>query len=133
MTDSFVAPDVSPYIRYHDARSAIAWLERVLGFERVALYEGEGDSIDYAVLRFGTGAIQVSSPRGGETAATANPMGIGGLYLVVADPDAAFERARREGAEITRPPTDESYGRGFSLRDPEGVNWSVGDYRPGAD
>jgi uncharacterized glyoxalase superfamily protein PhnB len=121
-------------MRYRDAPAAIEWLVRVLGFERVSLYEGEGGTVDYAVLRFGTGAIQLSSPRGGEVEPREHTMGLGGLYLVVADADAQYARAKAAGGEITRELVDEPYGsREFSVRDPEGNTWSFGTYRPGQD
>jgi uncharacterized glyoxalase superfamily protein PhnB len=132
-TEEFVSPDIVPFIRYRDAKAAIDWLVEALGFEAVSVFEGEGGTIAHAVLRFGTGAIQLSSPRGGEADAPPNALGIGGLYLVVDDPDARFERAKRAGANITRELTDEDYGsREFSVRDPEGNNWTFGTYRPGS-
>jgi uncharacterized glyoxalase superfamily protein PhnB len=132
-TNTFIAPDIVPFMRYHDATAAIEWLVRVLGFEKLAVFEGEGGSIAHAVLRFGTGAIQLSSPRGGEVVRPEHTMGLGGLYLVVDDPDALYARAKAEGAEITRELTDQDYGsREFSVRDPEGNGWSFGTYRPGS-
>jgi len=131
--DSFVAPDIVPYLRYRDARAAIKWLETALGFETVSLFDGDDGTVDYAVLRFGTGAIQVSSPRGEEADRQEHVLGLGGLYIVVTDPDALFDRATAAGAEISRELTDQDYGsREFSVRDPEGNNWSFGTYRPGS-
>jgi uncharacterized glyoxalase superfamily protein PhnB len=130
---TFVAPDIVPFMRYRDAPAAIEWLERALGFERLSVFEGEGGTIAHAVLRFGTAAIQLSSPRGDERERVEHPMGLGGLYLVVDDPDALYARAKAAGGEITRELTDEDYGsREFSVRDPEGNGWSFGTYRPGS-
>jgi uncharacterized glyoxalase superfamily protein PhnB len=131
--DQFVAPDIVPFIRYRDAPAAIEWLVRALGFEKLSVFEGEGGTIAHAVLRFGSGAIQLSSPRGGETPRQEHTMGLGGLYLVVDDPDALYARAKAAGAEITRELTDQDYGsREFSVRDLEGNGWSFGTYRPGS-
>ena len=133
MTDTFRSPDIVPFLRYRDAKAAIEWLVQVLGFERVTVVEGDDDTIDYAVLRFGSGSIQLSSPRGGEVDRPAHTMGLGGLYLVVADADAHHERAKAAGGEIVGGLTDQLYGsREFSVRDPEGNTWSFGTYRPGA-
>ena len=130
---TFVSPDIVPFMRYRDAPAAIEWLERALGFEKLALHEDEKGGVAHAVLRFGTGAIQLSSPRGHETDPVEHPLGLGGLYLVVDDPDALYARAKAAGAEITRELTDEDYGsREFSVRDPEGNSWSFGTYRPGS-
>src|SRR5262245_560167 len=62
MPGEFVSPDIVPFMRYRDAPGAIEWLERALGFERVSVFEGEDGTIAHAVLRFGTAAIQLSSP-----------------------------------------------------------------------
>jgi uncharacterized glyoxalase superfamily protein PhnB len=133
MSNSFVAPDIVPFLRYKDAPAAIKWLEETLGFETVVLYEGKDGTVDYSVLRFGNGAIQLTSPRGGEVDRPQNTMGLGGLYIVVDDPDALHARAKAAGARITRELTDEEYGsREFSVRDPEGHDWSFGTYRPGS-
>ncbi|MEK9969912.1 MAG: VOC family protein, partial [Ferrovibrio sp.] len=53
------------------------------------------------------------------------------VYVVVADVDALFERAKAAGAEIVWGLRDSDYGsRDFSLRDPEGHLWSFGTYAP---
>jgi uncharacterized glyoxalase superfamily protein PhnB len=132
-SNTFIAPDIVPFMRYRDAPAAIEWLVRVLGFETLSVFDGPDGTIAHAVLRFGSGAIQLSSPRGDEVERVEHPIGLGGLYLVVDDPDALYARAKAAGAEITRELTDEEYGsREFSVRDPEGNGWSFGTYRPGS-
>ena len=132
-SQTFIAPDIVPFMRYRDGPAAIEWLVRVLGFETLSVFDGPGGTIAHAVLRFGSGAIQLSSPRGDEVERVEHPMGLGGLYLVVDDPDALYARAKAAGAEITRELTDEDYGsREFSVRDLEGNGWSFGTYRPGS-
>jgi uncharacterized glyoxalase superfamily protein PhnB len=130
---TFTAPDIVPFMRYSDALAGIEWLNQVLGFETLTLYEGPGGSVAHAVLRFGSGALQISSPRGNEVARPDHTMGLGGLYLVVDDPDALYVRAKAAGGDIVWELTDEEYGsREFSVRDPEGNVWSLGTYRPGS-
>jgi uncharacterized glyoxalase superfamily protein PhnB len=54
-----------------------------------------------------------------------------GVYAVVEDIDAHYERAMAAGAEIVRQLADTGYGsREYSVRDPEGHLWSFGTYRP---
>jgi len=54
-------------------------------------------------------------------------------YLVVANADAVYSRAKAAGFEIVVDIKDEDYGgRGFSCRDPEGHLWNVGTYEPWA-
>jgi uncharacterized glyoxalase superfamily protein PhnB len=52
-------------------------------------------------------------------------------YLVVADPDALYARAKAAGARIIVEIKDEDYGgRGFSCYDLEGHLWNFGSYDP---
>ena len=132
-TDIAPTPNIVPFLRYEDAPAAIDWLVRAFGFEKVTLIEGEGGSIEHAVLRLGSGMIMVSSLRGNAPASRARPDMCDGLYVVINDPDARFDRAKAAGAEIVMGLTDQDYGsREFMLRDPEGVIWSFGTYRPGS-
>jgi uncharacterized glyoxalase superfamily protein PhnB len=49
---------------------------------------------------------------------------------VTDDPDAVYERALAAGATVLRQIRDEDYGgRGFTVQDPEGNQWSFGSYR----
>jgi uncharacterized glyoxalase superfamily protein PhnB len=57
--------------------------------------------------------------------------GTGFVFLAVDDAAATFERAQAAGAELTSALEARDYGgREFSLRDPEGNRWSVGEYDP---
>jgi uncharacterized glyoxalase superfamily protein PhnB len=52
-------------------------------------------------------------------------------YLIVADADAVYAKAKAAGAEIVIEIKDEDYGgRGFSCRDLEGHLWNLGTYDP---
>ena len=54
-------------------------------------------------------------------------------YVIVADADAHYARAKAAGAEIVMDIKDEDYGgRGYSCRDPEGHVWNFGTYDPWA-
>jgi uncharacterized glyoxalase superfamily protein PhnB len=129
-----------PGLRYKDAHAAIAWLERAFGFERNAVYEGPGGTVAHAELRFGNGMIMLGSATnpGPYRHLYATPQEIGGrvtspLYLVVPDCDPAWERAKAAGAEIVMELKEMEYGgKAFSVRDPEGYLWSVGEYDPWA-
>lgn len=127
-------PNIFPALRYRDANAAIEWLERVFGFAEKAVHRGEDGKVQHAELQLGAGLIMLGQYSdegwmGGNTPdALASTMSI---YIVVADPDAHYERARAAGAEIVREPTDQDYGsREYSARDPEGNLWSFGTYDP---
>jgi len=54
-------------------------------------------------------------------------------YIIVADADAHYARAKAAGAQIVLEIKDEDYGgRGYSCRDPQGHLWNFGTYDPWA-
>jgi uncharacterized glyoxalase superfamily protein PhnB len=128
---------IVPCLLYRDAAAAIRWLCDTFGFEKRVAYEGEGGAIMHAELTFGNGMIML-----GTTNATPygrlikQPDQIGGCetqspYVIVADADAVYERAKAAGAEIVMDIKTEDYGgRGFSCRDLEGHLWYFGTYDP---
>ena len=131
---------VVPSFRYKDAHAAIAWFELVLGFARHAVYEGAGGVIDHAELTLGNGMIMLGSADRPSPHAEhmAHPDEIGGrntspTYVVVPDCGAVYERAQAAGARILSPLKVMDYGGGaFTMLDPEGYVWSVGEYDPWA-
>jgi uncharacterized glyoxalase superfamily protein PhnB len=126
-----------PFIRYDDALAAIEWLRKAFGFEEKMVVPGDGGTIDHAELTLGRGLVMVGSMRGGRFGMKSARELDGtsrGVYVVVDDPDAHFERAEVAGAEIVAGLTDEDYGsRGYVARDLEGNLWSFGTYDPQAD
>jgi uncharacterized glyoxalase superfamily protein PhnB len=128
---------VIPGLRYRNAPAAIDWLCAVFGFERHAVYPGEGNIILHAELVLGNSMIMLGTGKDDESGRNyKTPQELGGvetagIYIVVPDTDAACARAVAANAEITRPVTEMHYGsREFTVRDPEGRQWSVGDYNP---
>jgi uncharacterized glyoxalase superfamily protein PhnB len=127
-----------PCLVYRDAPRMIDWLCEVFGFARNAVHETEDGRIAHAELALGEGMIMLGSQGAGSAEfdrAQKTPSELGGTtqspYLVVADADAVYDRARTAGAEIVIAIKDEAYGgRGFSCRDPEGHLWHVGTYDP---
>jgi uncharacterized glyoxalase superfamily protein PhnB len=113
---------VTPVLVYPDVRAAVAWLEAAFGFEeRVRI----GDS-HRAQLRVATdGAVVVAEP-GGDRVAPAGE-GISHLLKVrVPDVDAAFARARDQGARVVEELTTFEYGeRSGVLEDPGGHRWEL--------
>jgi uncharacterized glyoxalase superfamily protein PhnB len=117
-----------PSIRYSDAHAAIRFLVDAFGFERVAVYE-TGDRVDHAELRWPAGGgVMLGSASREDSSIADLPAGTGSVYVVTDDVAGLFTRARAAGATVVREPRDESYGTGFTVRDPEGVFWSFGTY-----
>jgi uncharacterized glyoxalase superfamily protein PhnB len=116
-------PQVWPTLGARDARALIKFLVDVFGFEETVVY-GEGDRVDHAELTWplGGGVMLGSSE--------ATSPGAFRAYVVCDDPDALFKRAVENGAVVTAELSDKPYGsRDFSVRDPEGNNWTFGTYR----
>lgn len=127
---------VVPAMRYDNATAMIDWLTEAFGLEKHLVVPGPDGRVIHAELAFGNGMIMLGSvadtPFG---AFMAQPAAIGGretqtCYLIVADADAHYARAKAAGAEILIDIKDEGYGRGYTCRDPEGHIWSFGTYDP---
>jgi uncharacterized glyoxalase superfamily protein PhnB len=130
---------IIPCLGYRDAPRMIQWLCDTFGFVRHAVYEDDKGGVAHAELTLGTGMIMFGSEGGsgneefGRRQKT--PAVLGGTtqspYLVVADADEIYRRAKENRAEIVIEIKDESYGgRGFSCKDPEGHLWNIGTYDP---
>ena len=129
---------VIPALQYQDAPAAINFLCRAFGFEKSAVYEGEGGSIDHAQLTLGNGMIMLGSAKETDYGKLlVRPRDAGGVtmsvYVIVEDADAHFARAKAAGAEITHELVTKDYGgRDYSCKDPEGNVWMFGTYDPWA-
>jgi uncharacterized glyoxalase superfamily protein PhnB len=125
-------------MRYRNAVAAIEWLVRAFGFEKNAVYMGEGDVVMHAQLSFGNGMVMLGSVENGSqySKMMAQPDEIGGKQtqtacLIVSDADAVYAAAKAAGAEMVMDIADMPYGgRAFTCRDPEGHLWSIGTYDP---
>lgn len=131
-------PSLSSAVFYDDGAAAIDFLCRALGFEVRLLVEGEGGAVEHSELTFGDGLIMVGQVdrKGGDGPRdfAISPRAIGEkntqcLALVVADCDAACERARKAGANVLIEPATSDYGeehdshRSALVADPEGHRW----------
>lgn len=126
---------IYPSFIYRDAPAMIGWLERAFGFQRRLVIAGNERAVVHSELTLGDMVIMVSSPRPDLSLAGASelPARHAGCCCYIADPDAHHDRAVREGAIIVFPLKESEHGsREYSARDPEGVLWTFGTYRPGA-
>ena len=129
---------VIPSLRYRDAHAAIKFLCDVFSFERRAVYEGEGGTVAHAELVIDGGMIMLGSdPHEGEYSklvrapASKDAVNTQGIYVIVDDCRAHYERAKKGGAIIVMELEDKDYGgAGYSCRDPWGYVWSFGSYDP---
>ncbi|WP_405810659.1 VOC family protein [Streptomyces sp. NBC_00210] len=131
MDDTTPAPQVWPTLRAYDARALIRFLIDAFGFEETVVH-GEGDRVDHAQLSWpeGGGIMLGSAKPDAEDDSWPLRPGSFGAYVVTADPDRLYARAKAAGAEITSELRETDYGsRDFAARDPEGNRWSFGTYR----
>ena len=138
METKMTGSSIIPCLRYKDAKVMIDWLCETFGFQRHAVHEDGKGGIAHAQLTLGSGMIMLGSARDGHDdfgRAQSTPAQLGGTtqspYVVVADADKIYTRAKVAGAEIVIEIKDEDYGgRSFSCSDPEGHLWNIGTYDP---
>jgi uncharacterized glyoxalase superfamily protein PhnB len=129
---------IVPALQYRDAVAAIEFLCRAFGFEKRAVYEGDGGTIAHAQLTLGNGMVMLGSAKDTDYGRMlVRPRDVGGVtmsvYVIVEDCDAHFARAREAGAEILLEPVTQDYGgRDYTCKDPEGHVWTFGTYDPWA-
>jgi uncharacterized glyoxalase superfamily protein PhnB len=113
---------VTPVLVYPDVRAAVAWLEAALGFEeRVRIGDAHRAQlrvgVDGAVVIAETGRDRVAPDHGGVTHV---------IKVRVPDVDAAFARARDQGARIVEDLTTWEYGeRSGIVEDIGGHRWEL--------
>jgi uncharacterized glyoxalase superfamily protein PhnB len=133
-------------IVYEDGVAALEWLARAFGFRERARMLGTDGRLAHGEMAAGEGLIMLATPtldyegprRHRETCDRAKrwsavPWVIDGVLVYVADIDAHFERAAREGAAILSGLEDGFPGRRYRAEDLEGHRWmfiaATGDAR----
>src|SRR3546814_14138473 len=99
---------IIPCLRYRNAAAAIEWLCAAFGFERQAVYPNPDGTIAHAQLTFGNGMIMLGSvvESGSQWGQfIRQPDELEGMetqsaYLIVADADLIYERAKEAGAKL---------------------------------
>jgi uncharacterized glyoxalase superfamily protein PhnB len=127
MTDNVFTASV----HYRDPKAALAWLERVFGFDTTMAIDGPPDAPEmchYEMAIDGMGRVMV----GGEwTTFVKSPASVGGVNTqrihvqLERSVDEHFARAKAEGATIESEPEDQFYGdRCYIAADLEGHRWT---------
>lgn len=121
-----------PYLSYRDAATALHFLQEAFGFTVSLRWDDPDGTVQHAEAAFGEGAVMMGTAEHPTAALEGSSVGQG-IYVYVEDVDAHFERARAGGARVVYPPEDTERGtRRYRVLDPEGYEWSFGNYRPGA-
>mmetsp|Transcript_13086 Transcript_13086/g.44279 ORF Transcript_13086/g.44279 Transcript_13086/m.44279 type:complete len:140 (-) Transcript_13086:263-682(-) len=118
--------NVQAYLLYEAIEAVLPCLvEGFGGVEQAGerVVDGEG-KIRHTAVRFGDGEVLLGSPGGDYRAPRATGVRTAMVHVFVADVDAHFARAAAfGGAEVVDPVAEASYGRRYSVRDPEGQTW----------
>ncbi len=121
-------PALAPYIAVDDARRALEWYGEVFDAERRGEpYVMPDGRIGHAELGIGDAVLMLADEYPEE--GLLGPKARGGpsmsLHVQVPDVDATVQRAVALGAELTRPVTDQPYGRMGVFVDPFGHRWNI--------
>src|SRR5215471_11934819 len=125
---------VVPVLVYDDVDSAVDWLCATFGFTERLRAGGPGGPASHAQLKIGDSAIMLG--RRGAEFKPPRPNEVCQYVIVhVQDVDEHFERARKAGAHIVRPPVNMPFGeRQYTAEDPGGHRWtfsqSIADVAP---
>ena len=127
---------VVPMIAYEDGVVALEWLSRVFGFRERTRMVGKDGRLAHGEMEAGSGLIMLATPtpdyegprRHREHCERARrwsavPWVIDGVLVYVADVDAHFAQARREGATMLSEVEDAPPGRLYRAEDLEGHRW----------
>lgn len=130
-----------PCLTYADPDAALVFLREAFDFVPLVVHRDAEGRIAHAEVVRGSVALMIGPPRAerGWAAASSLPQRHASLYVAMVaaaahEVDALCARAWEAGAVVTRPPEDTPYGtREFTVRDPEGQEWHVGNYHPLGD
>lgn len=117
-----------PSLYYKDKRAALAWLERVFGFEIAMVVTNADGALGHCEMKCGADGAVVNIESEWERF-TKSPSSLGGanscsIGCRIEDVDAHFARAKAAGARIFTEPKTEFYGwRAYSAFDCDGHLW----------
>jgi uncharacterized glyoxalase superfamily protein PhnB len=122
-------PRILAHLAYADVGAAVAWLERVFGFqERTFVRHMHVDGrvgrtqmqVVDSVITMGEPSVHAGSPANGVSSM---------LYVYVDDVEAHLARARDAGATIVLELEDRPWGdRTYQAADPEGHQWTFAEH-----
>jgi len=125
-------PMLIPSLNYNDAEAAMAWLERVYGFEPAMMITDESGKLVHGEMRYGDALLMIGPSGWMEEAKS--PASVGGantqrVHLEVSDVDALHQRVVAAGGFVWHEPEDQFYGaRTFGAKDLEGHMWTFNQH-----
>src|SRR5215813_6512908 len=126
-----------PTIPYRDLPKMIDWLCQAFGFQKQLIVFDNSGSIAHAQLVLGGSMVMVvPAGQGPFDDVLVHPdqverIATQSTYLLVDDVETRHARATASGAEVMfEMEFNNSAGRGYACRDPEGHIWLIGSYDP---
>ena len=124
---------ISPMLSVRNGAKAVEFYKVAFGAGELFRLEDEGGEV---VARLSVGESEFWVADESPEHKNFSPQSLGGgtvrMAMVVADPDAAFERALKAGGTVVWPVEDKEYGwRVGRIADPFGHHWEIG--KPLAD
>jgi uncharacterized glyoxalase superfamily protein PhnB len=118
---SVPAEIVLPHLVYRNVSQACEWLARVFGFTEHYRY---GDPVSGIQMYLGDATIMITGPREGTDSPATLGCSTQSLTIFVADVDAHYAKAKREGAITFEEPHETVYGEWqYGAIDLDGHRW----------
>lgn len=109
---------VMPYLILDNADAFSTFIQKVFGAQEINRYPApDGDGIMHAEARIGDSMVMFADSGGPYAVQNA------GMYIHVADVDAAYKTALNEGATSVFEPVEKDYGYTAGIVDPFGNTW----------
>ncbi len=112
-----LSPKLAPYLIARDATGLARFIEKGIGGKAGFKITDKNGKIVHMEMQIADSVVMLAeAPEGREPFPAM-------LHLYVTDPDAAYQRALKAGAESEREPTDMDDGRRGGVRDAWGNQW----------
>lgn len=123
-----------PQLGYRDPERAISWLQ-ALGFELLLTWPHPDGSLRHAELRMGDAIVMIVGGVGELQQPELQGRTVGhGTYVQTEDVEGMYRAAIDAGATTVFEPEPTEWGTERArVLDPEGYEWSFGNYEPGSD
>lgn len=128
---------LSPLLQVFDMPTSLHFYRDTIGFEVVNKSPGEGDQVDWVLLRLNDSVLMLNTAyESDDRPATPDPMRVAshrdtGIYFGCPDVNAAYEHFRTHGFEVDKPAVTQYGYLALTLTDPDGYSltfhWPVGN------
>jgi PhnB protein len=118
----------TPYLTVNDGARAIDFYKKAFRAQEKTRMEMPNGKIGHAEITIGDSVIMLGEEMAGSACRSPQSLGgtTAGIFIYVADVDAAYKQAVDAGAKADMPPADMFWGDRYGrLTDPFGHSWSL--------